>query len=333
MNKQKRQDKQDETARCHRDSVLENGIRRIRAFNRNPRGLFVWLAERGCFRWMPDEPYIKHFYRAKMGERLHLKPPVTFNEKLQWLKLHDRNPLHCMLSDKIAVRAYVAEKAGERYLTPLLGVWENPDAIDPDTLPERFVLKCSHNSGGVIVCRDKASFDWEGARRVLKEQLETNYYATGREWLYKDIPPRILAEEYIGTEDGTPPVDYKFFCFGGVVRTLIVCMDRVGKHVSYYYFDRDFNMIPFNYQTVRRIRDEQAGKVKKIEKPPHFEEMRALAETLSQGILHVRMDFYDTAAGVRFGEYTFFDSSGFDEDFTKEGAKLMGDFLHLEDFS
>lgn len=282
---------------------------------------------------MSDEPYIRHFYRAKMGEKLHLDPPVTFNEKLQWLKLHDRDPLHSLLADKIAVRDYVAEKIGMRYVTPLLGVWDDPDEIDLNALPERFVLKCSHNSGGVITCLDKASFNWQGAKRTLKRQLSSNYYAVGREWLYKDIPPRVLAEAYIGGEDGTPPRDYKFFCFNGVVRAMIVCMDRTARHVSYYYFDREFNILPINRQTVRRLRDEKAGKLEKIEKPPHFEEMRTLAETLSQGILHVRVDFYDTAAGIRFGEYTFFDSSGFDEDFTKEGAKIMGDFLHLEDFS
>lgn len=302
--------------------------RRFIAYLKNPLRIFVWLAEHGFLRWMKDEPYLKRFYRAKMGETLHLDPPVTYNDKVQWLKLHDRDPLHCTLADKIAVRDYVEKKIGGEYLTPLLGVWENPEEIDLTCLPKRFVLKCSHNSGGVIVCMDKDTFDLPGAKRILKAQLKTNYYTIGREWLYKDIPRRVLAEEYIGGEDGTPPRDYKFYCFNGVVRSLIVCTNRVGKHVSYYFFDRDFHVFPLNRQTVRYMNDAGA---EKIEKPPHFDEMVVLAETLSRDILHVRVDFYDTAAGVRFGECTFFDSSGFDEDYTEEGAKIMGGYLNLED--
>lgn len=308
----------------HRDSEG-----RIKALLRNPRGLFVWLAERGCFRRMSDERYLKIFYRAKMGRRLRLSPPVTYNEKVQWLKLHDRDPLHRMLVDKIAVRDFVEKKIGGGYLTPLLGVWSNPEEIDFDALPERFVLKSSHNSGGVITCLDSAAFDREGAKRALTAQLKKDYYSVGREWLYKDIPRRVFAEEYIGGEDGTPPRDYKFYCFNGVVRALIVCMNRAGKHVNYYFFDRDFNMFPLNRQTVRLLSDSGA---KKIEKPPHFEEMVALAETLSKGISHVRVDLYDTSAGARFGEYTFFDSSGFDEDYTREGEKILGGFWKLEEF-
>lgn len=297
---------------------------RLFGYLSHPRRLFVWLAEHGWFRKMNDETYLKRFYRARMGRELHLDPPVTMNEKIQWLKLHDRNPEHVRLVDKLAVRDYVSQQIGAEYLVDLLGSWQSANEIDFAKLPERFVLKCSHNSGGVLVCKDKAHFNNKAARKSLGRQLKQNYYAQGREWLYKDIPPRVLCEAFIGGADGSLPDDYKFFCFGGVARAVCVCTNRTEKHADYYFFDREFNRFPVNDATANLPTDFV------FPKPARFEEMRTLAETLSVGMTHVRVDLYDTEAGIKFGELTFFDQSGFADDYVGDGDRIMGDFLTLE---
>lgn len=305
--------------------IHRDGEGRIKALLRNPRGLFVWLAERGCFHWMKDETYLKCFYRAKMGRTLNLAAPETLNEKVQWLKLHDRDPLHCLLVDKIAARAHIAGAIGRGYLIPLLGVWEKPEEIDFTALPERFVLKCSHNSGGAIICTNKAALDLPEVRKSLRRQLRRNYYWLSREWLYKNVPPRILAEAFIGGEDGAIPMDYKFFCFHGVVRAMIVCHSRTHKHVNSYYFDREFRPLYVHTRTIHMPDDLV------IEKPARFLEMRDLAERLSQGMPYVRIDLYDTPDGIRFGEFTFFGKSGFEYGYTLEGDRLLGSYLNLEE--
>lgn len=305
---------------AHRD-----GEERISALLRNPRSVFVWLAERGCFNWMKDELYLRCFYRAKMGRKLNLDAPQTLNEKVQWLKLRDRNPLHARLVDKLGAREYIAGTIGKEYLIPLLGVWKNPNLIDFDALPDRFVLKCSHNSGGSIICTNKAALNRSAVRRNLRRQLRKNYFWFSREWLYRNIPPRVLAEAFIGGEDGSIPKDYKFFCFHGTVRAMIVCESRTSKHVNSYYYDREFRPFYVHTRTIQK----PDGLV--IEKPAHFEEMRDLAERLSHGMPYVRIDLYDTPEGIRFGEFTFFGKSGFEYGYTLEGDALLGSYLNLEE--
>ena len=308
--------------------ILENKPgdgEKFAAFLKNPHKVFSVLAKRGWFSNMDDETYLKKLYRARLGKKLRLDPPVTMNEKIQWLKLHDRDPGHVRLVDKAAVRDYVAETAGGQYLVPLLGTWENPEDIDFGKLPERFVLKCTHNSGGVILCANRRDFSIESAKKKLKKMLKQDYYKQYREWLYKDVPRRILAEEYIGSDDGTPPDDYKFFCFDGVVRAICVCTNRSGKHADYYFFTPAFEPLPVNEATANMREDAD------IRKPERLDEMIALSEKLSAGIRHVRVDLYDTPQGVRFGELTFFDQSGFADDYVGDGDRIMGEFLLLEE--
>lgn len=296
-----------------------------RAFSylRHPGKAFVWFAEHGWFRNMDDETYLKRFYRARMGKELRLNPPVTINEKVQWLKLHDRDEEHVRLVDKLAVRTFISEKIGEEYLTELLGTWERAQDINFSILPQRFVLKCTHNSGGVIVCKDKSRFNQAAARRELNRQLKRNYYTKGREWLYKNVPPRVICEAFIGDAAGALPDDYKFFCFDGIARAVCVCTNRSEKHADYLFFDRDFNRFPVNEATANLPEDFV------FTKPAEFETMRTLAETLSAGIKHVRVDLYNTGAGIKFGEMTFFDQSGFADDYVGDGDSIMGEFLEL----
>ena len=224
----------------------------------DPKFRFSVLAAKGFYKTMPDEEVYKKSYQLSYGKKPDLKHPQGFNEKLMWLKLHDRKPLYTTLVDKYAVRRYIADKVGEEYLIPLLGgPWESADEIDFDALPNQFVLKCTHDSGSVIVCRDKSRFDIEDARRRLSRRLKRNYYYGNREWPYKDVPPRIIAEQYLSCASlrSEPPLsgasldaqqlqsslgllDYKFMCFNGVVKALFLdigVIDSQGKASSEYY--------------------------------------------------------------------------------------------------
>jgi len=283
---------------------------------------------------LSDEIYLKCSYRARVGTKLHLDNPQTFNEKLQWLKLHDRNPLYTTLSDKYAVRQYIKDKIGEKYLIPLLGgPWESFDEINFDALPNQFVLKCTHDSGGVVVCRDKSRFDINAAREKISRCLKRNYYLIGREWPYKNVPPRIIAEQYM-TDDGDIPEsdgperitdlkDYKFFSFNGTVKVMYVASNRASttEETNYDFFDMDFQHLPFT-----SVHPNAAVPPKK---PATFDEMRELAERLSQGFPHVRVDFYEIDGKVYFGEMTFYHGSGTEPFEPDEWDTILGSWIDL----
>ena len=252
---------------------------------------------------LSDEAYLKALFRLKMGYKLNLKHPKTYSEKLMWLKLHDHKPEYTTLVDKCAVKQHVAGIIGEQYVIPTIGVWDRPEEIDWDSLPKQFVLKTTHGGGntGVVICKDKASFDKENAITKLRESLKQDIYRTLREWPYKDVPRRILAEEYIEAENNDLP-DYKFFCFDGEVKALFIGTERGSGNVKFDYFDADFNHLDL-VQT-----HPMSGR--QIEKPVCFEEMKEVASKLSQGITHVRIDLYEVKGKVYFGEYTFYHHGG-----------------------
>ena len=254
---------------------------------------------------LPDAMYIRLKYFMRMRKWPRLKNPRTYNEKLQWLKLHDRNPAYTRLVDKYEVRGAVAECIGEKYLIPLVGgPWSSFDEIDFDALPDQFVLKCTHDSGGLVICRDKKQLDQAAARRKIERSLATNYYLHGREWPYKHVRPRIIAEKYMEDETTAELRDYKFFCFGGEPRLLYVVTDRhtQGVETRYDFFDMDFHHLDLinthpNADTLPA-------------KPGQFEQMAQLARKLSQGLPQVRVDLYEVNGRVYFGELTFFHNSG-----------------------
>ena len=258
-------------------------------------------------RLLPDKPYLSlKFYKA-FGRWPNWKKPQTYSEKLQWLKQYDRKPMYTTMVDKYAVKAYVAGIIGEEYVTSTLGVWDRPEDIQWEKLPDRFVLKTTHGGGneGVVICRDKRTFDIKKAIHLLKENLKTDLYVISREWPYKDVPKRIIAEQYIEPESGANDlVDYKFFCFDGEVKGLFVATERQNPHeeVKFDFFDADYCHLPF-----RQGHDQ--AKVTPM-KPKNFELMKQLAEKLSKGIPHVRVDFYDLGDRVFFGEFTFSHFSG-----------------------
>ena len=273
---------------------------------------------------LPDEMFIRLNYLRRMKRLPDLKNPTTYNEKLQWLKLHDRQPLYTQLVDKHAVRRFVAERIGGEYLIPLVGgPWDSFDEIDFDALPEKFVLKCTHDSGGLVFCRDKRALDREKARRRIAQSLGQNFYYHNREWPYKDVRPRIIAEAYMEDASTSELRDYKFFCFGGEPKMLFVASDRqtAGEETKFDFFDMDYNHLD--------LRNGHPNAAVPPEKPAQFGLMRELAQKLSQGIPHVRVDLYEVNGRVYFGEMTFYHWSGMVPFEPPEWDERLGSWIRL----
>ena len=252
-------------------------------------------------RFLPDKLFLKWKYRLVFGSRLDLKSPGTFSALIQWQKLYDRNPLYHTLVDKAEVKKYVASRIGEEYVVPTLGVWDSPEEIDWDALPMQFVLKCTHDSGSAIICRDKARFDRDEACARLSAAMKTDFYRRDREWAYKGVRPRIIAEQFLGPDVS----DYKFFCSDGNVRFLFIATERAStvEETKFDFFDAGFNHLD--------VRNGHPNAAVAPSCPEHFELMKTLAGKLSEGMRQVRIDFYDVGGKVYFGEYTFYHWSGF----------------------
>lgn len=277
---------------------------RINSYFREPWRIPIGLQNRGLGRLVPDSIYLKAIFRERMGYKLDLKNPQTFNEKLQWLKLYDRNPLYTTMVDKYAVKKYVADIIGEEYIIPTLGVWDKFDEINFDELPNQFVLKCTHDSGGLVICKDKSKLDMIKAKEKIERSLKTDYYLLGREWPYKNVPRRIIAEKYMEDTKTEELRDYKFFCFKGIVKALYVATDRQkdGEDVKFDFFDSEYKHL-----AIKQGHDN----AKEIpEKPIGFIIMKELASKISERFREVRVDFYEVNGKVYFGEVTFFSNCG-----------------------
>lgn len=276
----------------------------IKDFVKNPALLFLTLGHREWFNWIDDKTYLKIAYWARMHKQLNLDNPQTFNEKLQWLKLYDRKIEYTLMVDKYEAKKYVANIIGEEYIIPTIGVWDKAEDIEWDKLPNQFVLKCTHDSGGLVICRDKKKIDIHTAKQKLNKCLKHSFFWGMREWPYKNVKPRIIAEKYMVDNKTEELRDYKFFCFDGEVKALFIASDRQtkGEETKFDFFDADFNHLPFtNGHPNAKVLPE---------KPQCFEEMKQIAAKLSQGIPQVRVDLYEVKGKVYFGEMTFSHWSG-----------------------
>lgn len=288
----------------------------------HPRQMIVFLASNRYLNWLPDKPYLKLFYWGMIGKKLNLENARGFNEKLQWLKLYYHEPKHRILVDKYEVKEYVKEHYPELKLITTLGIWKNANDIDFDALPDQFVLKCTHDSGSIVICKDKRKLDIPATIKKLNRSLSKSMYKYGREWVYKDLAPRVIAEEFLQDDDSDELKDFKFMCFNGKVKSIFVCSDRFspeGLHVT--FFDTDWNTMPFTRHYPRR----ESG----ISRPYDLEKMIELAEKMSQGIPFVRIDFYSVHKEIYFGEYTFFPGCGFEEFTPDEWDYTMGEWIEL----
>lgn len=284
-------------------SIYKIFMRSIKHYITHPEIILIGLLTRTASLW-PDKLYLKLLFRLRVGKSLDLNNPKSFNEKLQWIKLYDHKPEYTTMVDKVAVKKWVADRIGEEHIIPTLGVWERVEDIDFDSLPNQFVLKTNHDSGGVVICTDKSKLDVKKARKKLKKSLRTNYYIIKREWPYKNVPRKIFAEKFMVDESGYELKDYKFFCFDGKVKYLFIATDRntAGEETKFDFYDENFNHLPFT--------NGHPNATKIINKPKGFERMKELASILSQGIPHLRVDFYDINGKIYFGELTFTHYSG-----------------------
>lgn len=282
---------------------------------------FLHMAAHGLCNWMSDERYIKYWWNSRANAPLHLENPITFNEKIQWLKIHDHNPEYTKMADKYLVKDIVAKKAGKEYVIQTFGVWEHFDEIQFDTLPEKFVLKCTHDSGSVLFVENKNQIGVGGGKSRLEKSLRKNYYYAGREWVYKNIKPRIIAEEYVTDENNCIPDDYKFFCFNGEPKVIQVDFDRFTEHKRNLYTP-EWKMIDGEIHF-------PSDKTRFIPKPEKLDEMLHVAKCLSQGIPHVRVDLYCNRNQVLFGELTFYHGSGIEKFFPSELGVTMGNWITL----
>ena len=304
---------------------MANKLKKMLKLFKRPDWIWLYFSRRGMMNWMSDETYLKQVFRIRMKKKLDLEDPKTFNEKLQWIKLYHRNPEHTKWVDKYAVREYISQTIGEEYLIPLIGVWDHFDDIDFDALPEQFVLKCTHDSGSVVICRDKAKLDRAAARKRLERALKHNGYGYGREWPYKNVKPRIIAEKLMIDDSGYELKDYKFFCFDGTVRCFKIDFDRFVGHKA-NYFDPEGNLLPFGEEVC------MPDFSRKLEMPTRLTEMLELASRLSKGTPFLRVDFYEVNGQIYFGELTFFPASGFGPFCPPEWDRTFGDWMELKRF-
>lgn len=271
---------------------------------------------------IPDSLYLKYRYKHYTKKKLNLKNPQTFNEKLQWLKLHNRKPEYTIMADKVEVKDYISEVLGEEFVIPTLGVWDRAEDVDFDSLPDKFVIKCNHNSGlGMYVCTDKNKMDAEKVRRGLKLGLRQDYYACDREWPYKDIERKIIAEKFLDDGSGHGLIDYKVFNFGGEPKLIQVDFDRFAGHKkNLYTTDWELCDFEFNYPSHPEV---------EIPKPKQLDKILEASKILSKGHPYLRTDFYVVGDNVYVGEITFYPASGYGKFNPDEYDKKFGDMIDL----
>lgn len=303
--------------------MVNNIIKKANKYISNQEYRLRVNSKLGLYNNMDDKKFIEKMFKATMNYPLNLENPKSFNEKLQWLKLYDRNPLYTKLVDKYEVREYISEKIGEDYLIPLLGVWDDPEDIDFDSLPNKFVLKCNHNSGlGMCICTDKSKIDIKKVKNELKSGLAQNYYLNGREWPYKNVSRKIICEKYMTDETGKNLRDYKFYCFDGKPKIVGIYQDRNSdKETTGDFFDMNFEWVDLRFGMPNALN--------KPQKPQKFQEMIKIAEILSEGMPEVRVDLYISNNKIYFGELTFFDGGGFDKIEPLEWDYKLGSWIKL----
>lgn len=277
---------------------------------------------RPLLRTLPDKLFVQLLYFQAYGRFPDLDNPRTFDEKMQWYKLYYRDPLMPILSDKYAVRAYLESNGHGRLLNALYGVWDSADEIDPDRLPERFVLKATHGSNMNIICRDKSALDWNDTRRTLRRWLKTDYFHTGRQWGYKGIRPRIICEKYLENEEFGELIDYKFYCYHGRPEVLFVCTGRYGNRGLRY------NAYDMNWKRIHTCKGKPSSDLA-VEKPDTFDDLVSTARELCGDFPFVRVDLYSIKNKIIFGELTFYPDNGVTP-FTPDHFNLFfGDMMVL----
>lgn len=294
-------------------------LEKIKKVLKNPLWILVYLNNRKILVFS-DEKYIKFKYYLTFHKKLNLENPKTFNEKLQWLKLHDRKDIYTTMVDKYEAKQYIANIVGDEYIIPTLGVYKTFDEINFDDLPDKFVIKCTHDSGSVFVIKNKSEINKKKLKKIISKKLKKDFYITGREWPYKNIEPRIIIEEYIHDNKYADLRDYKFYCFWGKVKVFYITSERE-KKLKMTFFDKDGHFLD-----LKQAGDENNPK---IELPNNLNKMESLAEKLSKNIPHLRVDFYEIDDKIYIGELTFCDGSGLGKFEPEIWDEKLGNMLDL----
>lgn len=298
---------------------------KIIEYIKNPRKVIFFLGIHGHFKFLKDRAFINLMYSCRFGKKPNLDEPKSFNEKLQWLKLYYDGNEYRDLVDKYEVKKYVSEKIGSEFIIPTISVWDNAEEIDFNSLPNQFVLKCTHDSGSIVICKNKNTLDKKRAVRKLRNALKNNYYWAGREPFYKKINPRIIAETYLVDESSHDLKDYKVLCFCGEPRFIELHSGRYTNHQAQDFYDIDWNKLSISqngvsaYQATNNIEP----------RPETLDQMIELSRQLSKDLPHVRVDWYSIGTKLYFGELTFFDGSGFDPFDNYDDDLLLGSFITL----
>ena len=282
------------------------------------------LIKLGYYDSLSDEEFLKKVFPKYMGYPLDLENPKTFSEKLQWLKVNYRDPIQTVMVDKDEAKNFIAQRVGEQYIIRTLAVWDSVEDIDFDALPNQFVLKCTHDSGGIVICKDKSSLDREAAKAKLSAFLQRDYSRIAREWPYKDVPRRIIAEEYLSELGSNEILDYKMYCFHGNPKLTVVCSDRFSKTgTRMNFYDIDWEPMGIHFGHYPPVSTE-------FTRPETYEEMLRVATELSKDCPFLRVDFYEIKGRLYIGELTFFPGAGFEKFRPMTKDYELGEWLHLE---
>ena len=282
------------------------------------------LIKMGCYDSLSDADFLKKVFPKYMGYPLDLENPKTFSEKLQWLKVNYREPIQTVMVDKYEAKLFIAQRVGDQYIIPTLAVWDSVEDIDLDALPNQFVLKCTHDSGGIVICKDKSSFDFEAAKAKLSASLHRDYSRIAREWPYKDVPRRIIAEEYLSELGSNEILDYKMYCFHGEPKLTVVCSNRFSKTgTRMNFYDIDWEPMGIHFGHYPPLSTE-------FPLPVTYDEMKCLTAELSKDCPFLRVDFYEIKGCLYIGELTFFPGAGFEKFRPMSKDYELGEWLHLE---
>lgn len=294
----------------------------IKHYIEQPKDILITLMLKTAFLWR-DKLYLQIMYRLRTGKKLNLKNPRSFGEKLQWLKLYNRDPEYTRMVDKIEVKKWVSDKLGSKYIIPTIGVWNKVDDIDFNNLPNEFVLKTNHDSGGIIICKDKSKLDLVKIKAELSKSLRHNYYLTGREWPYKDVSRLIFAEKFLKIPDQSDLTDYKIYCFNGSPHYIQVIQDRNSKETI------DFFDTNWNHQAFVGLNPKCSNAITIPSKPSNLKEMLNVSKILAKDLNFVRVDLYNIEGKIYFGEMTFYPASGFGKFTPEEWSNIFGRMIQL----
>lgn len=292
-------------------------MKKINDYFKNPKKIIIYMMNKNYFDFLNDEIYLKWKFSLKFGKNLNLKNPRTFNEKMQWLKLHDRNPEYTKMVDKYSAKEYVGSIIGKEYIIETIGVYDNFNDINFPDLPNKFVIKPTHTSGDIYICNDKSKINYLELKKKVDKWLKRNYYKIHREWPYKNVKPKIIIEKYMDDTKYHELIDYKVMCFNGNPEIIFTCTERFSNEgLKVTFFDLNWEKLPFERH--------YPSSSKNIKKPINFDKMIELSKKLSKNIPFVRVDWYEINGKLYFGELTFYPGSGYEEFTPEEWDTIIG---------